>query len=302
MAAPSSFYFVVGRTFPSSDDIRDSADGAGSFQTALFEAPLVARAAPSSTPAPAPTPTPTPTKISERAHRRLFRRSENGSPPDTVETVNPFPNGRGSPFENAPKDANFSQSSTTPTSHIPNTIQTVLPPGDGHTSPFESDDPLTGPANITELQHERLVEFDATGQPIQFAARVASAPLSSPNTTFSNTTKRWSPSHFKPRHHDPSSYAQYSGPTQIIQPLINIFFDTNNVPYEGGSWINYAGGDQTDPNLWAACWATCNGPAIIFHHKECWEEWVWYAALEEEARRANPNVAWKVVEDAYSGG
>src|SRR4051794_7916078 len=83
---------VVGRTFPSSDDIRDNA-------TAFFSAPLVARAAP---PLSTPTPTPTPRKISARAHGRLFRRSETESPPpDTSEAFNQFPNGRGSPFENA---------------------------------------------------------------------------------------------------------------------------------------------------------------------------------------------------------
>jgi len=270
---------VVSRTFPSSDDIRGDSGEGGSFQTALFTAPLInARA-----PAPARTPAPRKQSPSRTSHHRLFRRADN----TTVDDIDGIVPGQ-SDSEN------------------------VTAVNYGHTSPFadipKGPDPLVGGANLTEIQQEYLAEANKTGQPIKFASRLASAPVSYLNdTTAGNQT--WSPSRrFRrgPRHRrgpqDPDAYAQYSGPTQIIQPLINIFFDTNDIAYEGASWISYVGGDINNPDTAAACWATCNGPAIIFHHRYCWEEWVWYAALEQEARKTNPALAWRVIDDAYLGG
>lgn len=270
---------VVGRTFPSSDDIRGDFEEGGSFQTALFTAPLInARAQ-----APAQTPAPRKKIPPCTSHHCLFRRADNTTSNDIDDIV----------------PGQFDS-------------ENVTPIGYGHTSPFadipKGPDPLVGNANLTEIQQEYLAEANKTGQPIKFASRLASAPVSYLNdTTVGNQT--WNPSrrfrrglHHRRGPQDPDAYAQYSGPTQIIQPLINIFFDTNNVAYEGASWISYVGGDINNPDTAAACWATCNGPAIIFHHRDCWEEWVWYAALEQEARKTNPALAWRVIDDAYLGG
>ena len=349
VAALVAIVEVVGRTFPSSDAIRDDSGGEGSFQTALFTAPLInARAPlPQPTPAPALAPTAKPKKLSAKARRHLFRRADNATEVPSTSTGNAAENPTESftessiqssttkpPVESStessaesstesapapslerptesPTERSSQPPSETPTyenadgpAQVPDSHQ-PFPSGYTRASPFDETiptgpDPLVGFANITELQLARIEQYDADGNPIPFGDRAASPPASYLNDTQGNQT--WSPSRFRRRHHDPAAYAQYSGPTQIIQPLINIFYDTNNVPYEGGSWINYAGGDPNDPNFFDACWATCNGPAIIFHSRYCWEDWVWKAALEEEARKANPQIAWKVVDDAYNGG
>ncbi|KAK4443986.1 hypothetical protein QBC34DRAFT_442857 [Podospora aff. communis PSN243] len=385
VAALVAIVEVVGRTFPSSDDIRENDGAAGSFQTALFTAPLINARAPAPVATPTPAPTVMPRRLSAKAHRHLFRRAENGSLPgilaetasDSLEvsagasTESPPESSTASPTEAPPQSSaeappapseeipaetpteSPTESSSESPANTPSQAASEVPSGapsqtpsespsqtpnespsetptfenprgpydvpDSHqpfpsgytrASPFDKTPQLTGPdplvgyANITELQLARIAQFDENGNPIPFGDRVASPPVASylNSTTPGGNSSYIGPSRFRKRHHDPSAYAQYSGPTQIIQPIINIFYDTDNVPYEGGSWINYAGGDPENPDLFEACWATCNGPAIIYHSRSCWEEWVWKAALEEEARKANPDLAWKVVDDAYNGG
>lgn len=272
VAALTAVSEIVSRSFPSSDDVySDSKDSNGSFPTALFSAPLINARSPS------PTATSLPSKFKPQRfedgqsyRRRRQQRSANGTSDGALNSQEP----------GGMTSLNYH--------NMPDTSEGRSGVG-------------LGSVNITETQQKEIAWADKTGQPVEFAARLARPPTSVNGSRAGNDT--WKPGRrLRPRYQDPADYAQFSGPTQIIQPLINIFSDANGVAYEGASWISYAGGDPTDPNFAAACWATCNGPAIVFHHRYCWEEWVWYAALEQEARMSNPNLAWKVVEDAYSGG
>jgi len=258
---------IVSRRFPSSDDVY-SAESNGTFPTALFSAPLINARSPS----------PTATYLPSKAKTQ---RSENGQSYHRHRRQQQSANGTENSQEPSMTSLNYH--------NMPDTNEGQNGVGLGST-------------NVTEVQQKELAWADKTGQPVEFAARLARPPTGINGSRPGNDT--WKPvgRRLRPRLLDPSDYAQFSGPTQIIQPLINIFSDANGVAYEGASWISYAGGDPTDPNFAAACWATCNGPAIVFHHRYCWEEWVWYAALEQEARMTNPNLAWKVVEDTYSGG
>ena len=279
---------VAGRTFPSSDDIPDNSGETGPFVTALFTAPLVnARA-------PLPTAVSQPVKREStlRPPRQQLRRAENGTK-DASDTPTPTPQ----------------PGSVATWTYISPQASTSGSPRQG-SSPFENmntngnanapDPALVGSANLTEIQQAHI----DSAEPIVFARHLGlpAASFLNDSQSANQPNQTWSPSRFRTRHHDPSAYAQYSGPTQIIQPLINIFFDANDVPYEGASWVNYVGGDPNNPDTFDACWATCNGPAIVFHHRACWEEWVWYGALEQEARNHNPSLAWKAIDDAYLGG